>query len=333
MRKIAMTESWKAWAGKRVGEDFPLLRYLGGSEASAVFLTEWGKPGPRPAAIKLISPEPANAETLVAQWRRMAELSHPNLLPILAVGQGQLENVPLIYHVTEYAEEVLAQVIPQRPLSADEAADLLGPILEALTYLHRKSWVHSRLKPSNLLSVADQLKLSSDGLCRMGELREAAWKPGPYDPPGIPGRRVSAAGDVWSLGVTLVESLTQRLPVWNPAQAREPSLPLTLPSPFQDIAVHCLQPDPADRWTLAEIAARSRQPSSAAPEPPLPSVPEGFAGWLGRRLGWRLSCPHCRSRDIARSRRRGAVEKALSSIALPYRCDRCGARFFRWRQG
>ena len=74
---------------------------------------------------------------------------------------------------------------------------------------------------------------------------------------------MSPASDVWSLGMTLVEALTQSPPVWKEAEQAEPVLPETLPEPFFDIASHCLRRNPHRRWTVAEIAARLQQPSSA----------------------------------------------------------------------
>jgi len=60
--------------------EIPARRYLGGSEHSAVFLTEFHK-GERPlkAAIKLIPAPQENSELQLSRWRLAAELSHPTL--------------------------------------------------------------------------------------------------------------------------------------------------------------------------------------------------------------------------------------------------------------
>src|SRR5712692_4280747 len=96
------------------------------------------------------------------------------------------------------------------------------------------------------------LKIASDGHCRMGEDNGGLGKPGVYDPPESAGGGVSPAGDVWSLGMTLVEALTQRLPVWERTEQGEPALPETMPEPFLDIARHCLRRDPQRRWRSEE---------------------------------------------------------------------------------
>ena len=214
-------ESWKHLQDRVVDGTFPLQRYLGGD---AVYLTEYEG---RPAAIKILA---AN-ETQLKQWRAAVKLSHPNLLRLFRAGRCRLDGKEVIYAVMEYAEEDLSQVLPERALTAQEARDVLNPALSALGYLHGqgtpgKGLVHGHLKPSNIMAIGDQVKLSTDRVAR-GD----------------------AADDVKGLGATLVEALTQRRPMW-------PHLPETLPQPFRDIAEHTLHPDAKKRWTLAQIAAR-----------------------------------------------------------------------------
>jgi len=66
--------------------------------------------------------------------------------------------------------------------------------------------------------------------------------------------------------MTLVETLTQGIPIWNRAEQRELVIPETVPEPFLDIARHCLRREPQRRWTVAEIAARLRPTSPASPK-------------------------------------------------------------------
>ncbi len=255
-----MADSWKQWEGQVVNGEFHLRRYLGGSEHNAVFLMEPGERELQKAAIKFIPADPVNAERQLARWRRAAELSHPHLIRLDQMGRCQLGNMALLYVVMEYAEEDLSQILPHRPLTSTEAREMLEPALDALAYVHSKGFVHGHMKPANIMAVGEQLKLSSDGLCRMGESRRSWEKPGVYDPPEAASAGVSPAGDVWSLGMTLVEALTQRLPAWDRAAQEEPVLPETVPAPFLDLPRHCLRRDPQRRWTVANIAARLQQP-------------------------------------------------------------------------
>src|SRR5277367_1044781 len=248
-----MTDAWKQQEGQTVGGHFRLIQYLGGTEHSAVFLTELGESRQR-VAIKLIGADPAEADSQLSRLRRAAKLSHPHLAHIFETGRAQVGNASVLYVVTEYAEEDLAQILPDRALTPEEVREMLPFVIEALLFLHSQGLVHARLKPSNILAVNDQLKLSIDGVCAVGERGISGEKPTAYDAPELAPTGPSPAGDVWSLGMTIVEVLTKRLPVWEWTGHADPPAPRTLPAPFLEIARNCLRRDPSMRCTLREVA-------------------------------------------------------------------------------
>ena len=269
---------WRLWEGQVVDGCLPLRQYLGGVEKSAVFLTQIGDPEPRNAAIKLVL-APAQDAELLSQWERAAQLSHPHLLRVLRIGSCRVNQIALHYLVTEYAEENLAAVLADRPLSATEMREMLGPLLDALAYVHGEGLVHGHLKPANILAVEDQLKLSVDGISRVGDLGTAPSPPGRYDPPEFGDRGCSPVGDVWSFGVTLVEALTQQLPVLG-GPKEKPALPGTLPAEFLPLVRACLRPDPRRRGTLRDIVAQFRNPGPEPEEPPAAIPPAAHRKWL-----------------------------------------------------
>lgn len=258
-----MSEAWKQWEGQVIDGRFPLRQYLGGSDHGAVFLTEHGERDRVKTAIKLIPADPANADLQLSRWKHAAQLFHPHLLRLFEMGRCELDNVALLYLVMEYAAENLSQILAQRPLTPEEARDVLLPVLDALACVHRQGFVLGHLKPANIMAVGDKIKLSTDGLLRTSETLRIP-KPGVYDPPESSSGRLSPASDVWSLGMTLVETLTQRVPIWDRMGHGDPILPKSLPSPFFDIARNCLRRDPQQRRTIADISARLR-PASAVP--------------------------------------------------------------------
>jgi serine/threonine protein kinase len=270
--------------GQVIDGKFRLGEFVGGDEGSAVFLTEYDSPDVRKVAIKLVPADAAEAEGLLARWRHAAKLSHPHMIRLLDLGRGELDGSAVLYVVMEYADENLSAVIARRPLAPAEARAVLGPVVDALAYIHAKGFVHCRIKPTNIMAENDLLKISSDGLCRIGEFSGSVGKPGAYDPPEAAGGRISPAGDVWSLGMTLVEALTQRLPVWERTNQAEPALPSNLPAEFLDLARHCLRRDPQLRWSVADIAARLLPNAPAAPPKQLARGTQHFFAqrrWVG----------------------------------------------------
>lgn len=259
-----MSEAAKQWEGQIVEGTFPLRQYLGGTDHSAVFLTEFGEGVPQKAAIKLYPADPATADLQLSSWESAAQLSHPNLLRLHRSGRCRIDGNDLLYLVMEYAEEDLSQILPQRALSTEETRDMLDPVLDALQYLHGKGFVHGDLKPANILAIGDHLKLSSDAISRIGEALSGLRRAGVYDPPEAVSGSGKPAGDVWSLGTALVEVLTQKLPEWQPGPHREPVVPANIPSPFQEIARECLRLEPDRRISIAEIGARLNPRSVAA---------------------------------------------------------------------
>src|SRR5258708_2427733 len=166
-----------------------------------------------------------------------------------------------------------------------------------LAYLHVEALVHGHVRPSNILAIEDQLKLASDGISSAAEHSEQSLLPAaepqqgvsaaslrhasPYDPPEITKGIISPASDVWSLGLTVVEALTQHLPAPAGSVPQDPLVPDTLPPVYQDIARHCLHRDPQRRWTVVEIGTRlnpgSVPPSASAPQPVSPPAPAHIA--------------------------------------------------------
>jgi serine/threonine-protein kinase len=256
------------WVGRVIDERFTLLQWLGGTERSGVFLTELEGPGSQKAAIKLIPADAGDAEARIAGWAATMALSHPHLMRLLHTGRCQIDTAPLLYTVTEYAEEVLSQILLERPLTPSEAREMLDAVLDVLSYLHGKGFVHGHIKPSNIMAAGDQLKISSDSLYTAGELVKHFPAPSVYDAPEGATGTISPAADVWPLGVTLVEALTQHPPVWARSTDREPIVPESIPQPFAGIARECLLSDPARRCTLSDVKARLE----AAPPQQVPAT-------------------------------------------------------------
>ncbi|HWM70565.1 MAG TPA: protein kinase [Steroidobacteraceae bacterium] len=252
-RRVTKTEVWVGWENQVVNGVYPLRRFLGGSNHSAVFLTEYRAEGVPNAAIKLVPADSLETEAQLVQWGTAATLTHPHLVRLFDVGRCHLGGRGFLFVVMEYADQTLAQILPRRALSPDETRELLLPTLSALGFLHRNNLVQGQLKPTNLLVINDQLKLASDTIRSTGKLSSGILRASLYDPPELKDGEIAAAGDVWGLGITLVEALTQHPPSWPDPRSETVALTASIPPLFVDTVQRCLNRTPANRPTVAEL--------------------------------------------------------------------------------
>jgi serine/threonine protein kinase len=261
-RRVTKATDWTAWENQVVNGLYPLRRFLAASRHSVVFLTDCRAKGLSDVAIKLVPADAPRAEMQLAQWQAAATLPHPHLIRLFDAGRCQLGARSFLYVVMEHADQTLAQILARRALTPDEVREMLPPILAALGYLHGKQRVHGHLKPTNIFAVGDQLKLSSDTIRPTGQAPGGVVRTSLYDPPELSTGIVSTTGDIWALGMTLVEALSQR--TWKGARGQgetTTSLLASLPPPFQDTARRCLSRSPSDRPTVAELEAQYAPPA------------------------------------------------------------------------
>lgn len=272
----SVSQGWTRWQGHVINAVFPLGRCIGYSDHSGVFLTESAALGSASVAIKLVPTNRVLAESQLPRWKRAGGLVHPHLLRMWEWGGCQLEGLPHLYALMEYADQTLAQLLLHRALTESEAREMLPPALDALAYLHGRGLVQGRLKPANVLVVGDQLKLASDTICRFGEGAIGTSTSTVYDPPEGGRTGSSAAGDIWALGVTLFEALTRRAPPALGVSDKLITLPGDFCPAFRDVVARCLSRDPGDRPDLAELLAWARG-QTAASVPAAASAPAAAA--------------------------------------------------------
>lgn len=270
----------REWVGKVIDGKFTLLQWLGGSECTGTFLTDLHGPQSQKAAIKLMPANAMSAEGHAAAWTVTKTLSHPHLTRLFATGRFEIDTIPVLYVVMEYAEEVLGQILPERPLTHAETREMLGPVLDALSYLHESGLVHGHIKPSNILVVDNHVKLSCDSLHLLGESCRHSPVPGVYEAPECASGKISPAADMWSLGVTVIEALTQHPEVWNGSANKEPVIPESISHPFAGIARECLHLDPKRRCTVSEVRVRLE------PDRPLEITPGKTSRTLPAKRRW-----------------------------------------------
>jgi TonB family protein len=316
LEPMNIAEIGRAWEGRMVDARLPLRQWLGSSDHSCVYLTEIAGPQSPKVVVKILPADFFNLGPQLARWRALAQLSSPSLLRLLDGGRSEIDGTSFFFVVMDFADEDLAQILPQRALTTDEVKELLPPVLEGLAYLHKSGFVHGHIQPSNIMASGDKLKLPVERIYAIGEPRDKSSPPGPYDAPEVANAAMTPAADVWSLGMFLIAALKQRplaLPA-NPTSA--PVIPADIAEPLRSIISDCLALNPKDRCTITEIgawlqpappiSAPTPKPSSpskvAAPKPTVKSAPPQASSPVriveaspaptrSRRSGWRVGAP------------------------------------------
>jgi serine/threonine protein kinase len=197
---------------------FALLRVLGEGAQAIVWLA-FDQRLEREVALKLMR-APAGADpAAVGEWlreaRSVSRLNHPRIVQVHDAGLHRQQP----YLVFEYVSgpTLAAHLKSRGALPANEAVALMIDVLDGLQAAHAAGVVHRDLKPSNVLIGADgRARVTDFGIA--ARLTDAVdgdgvvGTPGYMSPEATQGAQPTAAMDLFSVGVMLVEALSgQRL--------------------------------------------------------------------------------------------------------------------------
>ncbi|MDQ1255842.1 MAG: eukaryotic-like serine/threonine-protein kinase, partial [Candidatus Hydrogenedentes bacterium] len=205
--------------------DFEILRKLGQGGMGQVYLAR-ERSLDRLVALKVLRPEYARDRAMMARFDREAKsaarLNHPNIVHVHAVGIER--NTP--YISMEYVEgRSLADVLEKRGfLDWPRALDIAAQVAQALAAAHKAGIVHRDIKPANILIDNDgNVRVADFGLAKMLAAETELTASGTYlgspqymSPEHCGEGTVSSASDLFSLGVTLYQMVTGRLPFSAP---------------------------------------------------------------------------------------------------------------------
>ncbi|MDD6050663.1 MAG: Stk1 family PASTA domain-containing Ser/Thr kinase [Clostridiales bacterium] len=172
-------------------------------------------------AVKVLKPEFNRDAEFVSRFQREAEaaskMTHHNIVNLLDVGMDG-ENR---YLIMEYVKgKTLKEVIQEKGrLSAPVAVQITIRILSALQHAHQNGIIHRDIKPQNILVHADgHIKVADFGIARMANsstLTRGDSVMGSvhyFSPEQAQGKGTDVTSDLYSVGVTLYEMLTGRVP-------------------------------------------------------------------------------------------------------------------------
>jgi len=204
---------------------YSVIRLLGAGGMGQVYLADDVRLH-RSVALKTLAGSWLNSPTarqrLLREARTAAALTHPHIATLYDI----LETERYLLMVMEYVEgRTAAALIDEGRIPLGHALRIATEICEALIYAHDRGFIHCDLKPSNV-------QVTPDGTAKVLDFGLARAKYDHYEidpdspeggalligtPPYMPPERLlkgmlSVSGDIYSLGVTLFEMVTGRLP-------------------------------------------------------------------------------------------------------------------------
>ena len=230
----------------------------------------------RTVALKLVRDPSLATHAEILRFRKeaeaVAELDHPNIVPIYEV--GQTEDQPYFSMKLIEGGSLTAQVVRLKE-NPRAAAGLMAKVARAVHYAHQHAILHRDLKPSNILiGENDEPYVTDFGLAKRLDagrgtaqtVTGAVMGTPAYMPPEQAGggtKSLTTAADVYSLGATLYEVLTGQPPfagdsvhailrrVVDEEPARPNSLNPRLDRDLETICLKCLEKVPSRRYGTA----------------------------------------------------------------------------------
>jgi beta-lactam-binding protein with PASTA domain/tRNA A-37 threonylcarbamoyl transferase component Bud32 len=284
---------------------YRVLSRLGSGGMAEVYCAQDLQLG-RKVALKILYRRFAEDGEFVERFRREASsaagLQHQHVVAVY--DRGEYDGT--YYIAMEYLEGRSLKTIVQQeaPLDPDRAIDLIIQVLRAARFAHRRGIIHRDLKPHNVIVDADgRAKVTDFGIARAGasDMTQTGSIMGTaqyLSPEQAQGHAVSAASDIYSIGIMLYELLTGRVPFEGESavtialkQVNERPAPPSAYNPavtpeLEEAVMRALEKDPAHRYPDADAfiaalqAARDGTATAVlapvAPPPPLDPPSEAY---------------------------------------------------------
>ncbi|MBL8138962.1 MAG: serine/threonine protein kinase [Acidobacteria bacterium] len=243
---------------------YKILAPLGSGGFGTVFLAEdtWID---KKVALKVPHRQSLDFGELLREPRLLATLSHPNIVTVLTA--ERIDDVFFI--VMEYVAGETLEAISDREGALDlgRALDFACQICNAVDHAHQQGIIHRDLRPGNVLVTETGIaKVADFGTSRFLEIAAhgttVIGSPPYMAPEQFHGKAVFAS-DVYSLGVTMYQLLTGRLPYEAPAPSDLDKLmrgELTtsprlhnpkIPKVIADVVLKAMAPDVSQRYGRA----------------------------------------------------------------------------------
>lgn len=239
-----------------------------------------------PVAIKIVLPEFARDEMILELFRKEARilnhLSHDAIVRYYVFSIDKAIGRP--YLAMEFVDGVsLAVRAKDRPLSAEEFAQLLKRLADGLHKAHEAGVIHRDMSPDNVIlpnSLVANAKIIDFGIARSANVGGGTLLGGSFagkynyvspEQLGLYGGDVTAKSDIYSLALVMVAAMRGKPLDMSGTQVdviekrrKVPDLS-DIPKAQRGVLTAMLQPDPADRpASMAEVRDWQEKPASEA---------------------------------------------------------------------
>ena len=269
---------------QRLG-DYDCHRLLGRGGTASVYEGRHVRDG-SVAAVKVLhshlAADPIVAARFLREARNLSRVVHPNVVDVLHVGAH--DGIPYLVVSLVDGEDLTDHVRRSHPMSMQQIAECILPVIDAVSAAHLAGVVHRDLKPSNVRLARDELgrlipkvldfglsKLTRDGMAMdLTDSGEAIGTVGYMAPEQLlSARRADERSDVYGLGVMLFECATGRRPFQGRSSYELMHAILTsdvphpsavrpdLPRGFDEVVLRATKRDPAARYATAEEVGRA----------------------------------------------------------------------------
>ncbi|MFQ6045981.1 MAG: protein kinase [Gemmatimonadales bacterium] len=264
---------------KALGEAYELAGLVGRGGFAEVYRARDLKLK-RDVAVKTIRYDLHASHVLTDRFQReaeaMAQLRHPNILPLYSVGER--EGVAYFIMPLVRGESLRAVLEREGPLPTGEVRRIVCAVASALSEAHSAGMVHRDIKPDNILLEGDERRVlvMDFGIAKARDVADTmltgtgmiVGTPHYMSPEQASGEReLDSRSDIYSLGVVAFQMLTGVLP-FDAASVQgiivkhitEEAPPVTdrrrdCPEDMARAVARCLAKDPGERFgSAAEVA-------------------------------------------------------------------------------